>query len=549
MAKKKEKKPCKRGDEEIDFAGLEHLFTAMSSKTPRKEGGAAKTPRAREKVSLLDSKKSQAYAIALSGLKQFSYDQIRQEMMNGDVTHFSSDMLETFIKNAPDDGEWDLLRSYSENVAALGDAERFLIEMSRVQHYKPKLEAMLFRKTFTARMSDLHTQFDALRAALDVLGDERRCRMFRRLLRRLLAIGNHLNGTSARAFKIPALKIVCEMKAPQDLKCTLLQFLVRDVCDHAPELCGFVDELEPVHSASQFCLTQIGPEIEKVHGEVKGLLDDLESVYKDDEAFFDSMASFLESAQVEVESLQKELEAVTLQAADVLAAYGEDSRKSADDDPLQNFLTIIRSFVRCWKDAYNQKVKEDERKRRAEEHKSQALERSRRRSNTLSSNSASPASGALTPVPIASTTSYSSTTALPDQPAPARRHKTAKRRMSVVSESSSHRGSSTRLVEHPPPPLTVPAPAASAPAAAPAAATDTTPKQAPPSPVDFDPIIVDMDSPATPAAPVVVPRPAKEDSLTTTLLSDVRKSKRIRSRTKRSSTTVGKSADDILSDL
>jgi len=99
---------------------------------------------------------------------------------------------------------------------------------------------MLFRAKFSDNTNEIVKGFEYLRKVLDVLGDRKRSRLFRCLLRRLLAIGNHLNGKQDRAFKISSLEKVCSMKAAQDQNTTLLHFVMRDVCDHAPELCGFV---------------------------------------------------------------------------------------------------------------------------------------------------------------------------------------------------------------------------------------------------------------------------------------------------------------------
>jgi len=251
---------------------------------------------------------------------------------------------------------------------------------------------MLFRAKFSDNTNEIVKGFEYLRKVLDVLGDRKRSLLFRGLLRRILAIGNYLNGTEARAFRLQALEKICDMKAQQDKNVTLLQFVVRDVCEHAPELCGFVEELEPLENATSVRLTAVSMMLEALEDSVSDLIKDMNSVFDEEESnFLDSMIPFLQSAEVEVESLADDLRSITLQAADVLATYGEDSSKISAEDPLQFFLGLILNFQKSWTAAYAQKIKDDESRKRKEELKKKEAEKAeKRRSAMFTKESVSP---------------------------------------------------------------------------------------------------------------------------------------------------------------
>jgi len=158
------------------------------------------------------------------------------------------------------------------------------------------------------------------------------------------------------------------MKSPQDKNVTLLQFIVNDVCEHAPELCGFVQELEPLENAASVALTELSRMVQALEDSVADLIKDMNNVFGEEESdFLDSMAPFLQSAELEVEALSEDLNSITLQAADVLALYGEDLSNVAGDDPLQSFFSLIINFVKNWNTAHTQKIKDDEAKKRKEE--------------------------------------------------------------------------------------------------------------------------------------------------------------------------------------
>lgn len=159
------------------------------------------------------------------------------------------------------------------------------------------------------------------------------------------------------------------MKAAQDQNTTLLHFLVRDVCEHAPDLCGFVEELEPIENAVSVRLTDLKSLFDAVERSVDSLQNDLDQFEEEDSEFLKTMCPFAKSAENYMMGLAEDLGIIIDQAAGVLAMYGEDSSKINAEDPLLYFLTFIHDFRQKWTVVYNDKLKEDDANKRKEEKK------------------------------------------------------------------------------------------------------------------------------------------------------------------------------------
>ena len=70
------------------------------------------------------------------------------------------DMCEQLLKFVPTPEETQLLSEHEADIDSMAKADRFLFEMSRIEHYEPRLRALYFKKKFSERLSECKPKVD-----------------------------------------------------------------------------------------------------------------------------------------------------------------------------------------------------------------------------------------------------------------------------------------------------------------------------------------------------------------------------------------------------
>lgn len=90
-----------------------------------------------------------------------------------------------------------------------------------------------------------------------------------------LAVGNYMNGTSARGgaygFRLDVLSKLNDVKAGSRFKGTLLNFIAGQADAKVPECRHMVKDLAPVHDAAEHSLGQVGEREGRQAGRQGGL--------------------------------------------------------------------------------------------------------------------------------------------------------------------------------------------------------------------------------------------------------------------------------------
>lgn len=113
---------------------------------------AASTPRAaqpekKQKIQLLDPKRSNNCSIMLRGVKMSPAD-IKKAVTNFDDNAIKEDQLRAIKDFVPAPEEIQVLKDYTGDKNDLGDAEKFMLEIMTVPGFAVKINAMLFRIQF-----------------------------------------------------------------------------------------------------------------------------------------------------------------------------------------------------------------------------------------------------------------------------------------------------------------------------------------------------------------------------------------------------------------
>ncbi|ETV69427.1 hypothetical protein, variant 2 [Aphanomyces astaci] len=294
-------------------------------------------------VLLLDSKTQQNVGIALARFK-LSPSDVKAGLLAMDQTAISVDHLSSLIALAPTLEEQDILKNYDGPVHVLGAVEKFFLEMLSIPRYTQRIKCFRFSLQFEHRVLEIQAQVDTLSAATDQIADSAK---FRRILETVLAIGNYMNGGTARGgaygFKLDALAKLHTVRGI-DSKVTLMHYLARHLEQFQPDLIAFVTEVPHVTEAKRLSLDQIKADINVCNSELAMLQGQVHASKNTADAadqFYAKMAPFAQEAADVMDDVTKEFGAVEAAFTDLVGSFGEDARKFGAMD----FFTILDEFT------------------------------------------------------------------------------------------------------------------------------------------------------------------------------------------------------------
>lgn len=184
-------------------------------------------------LKIIDGTKSKNMSIALTRTRR-TCEEIRDAVLNMDEKVLSKDHLESLEKNAiPDQEDINKVREYVESNPDDKDklplAERFVYIISSVPKFDQRIKNWAFSLSFESQVSTLTKELNVLTLVLTALKDSKK---FKKFLRITLAIGNYMNGGTAKGgaygFKLGTLASLRNCKDIHN-KRTLLNYIL-DIC-------------------------------------------------------------------------------------------------------------------------------------------------------------------------------------------------------------------------------------------------------------------------------------------------------------------------------
>lgn len=174
------------------------------------------------------------------------------------------DNVNALVGNAFKAEELEMAKNFAapeEEVEELNEAEKLAYYMARVQRWQVKIKAMATMRTWKEVHDEIKTSITAvISASKEVLQSKR----FRRVLARILAIGNFLNaGTtkgSARGFKLEALNRLAETKAREKDQ-NLLHFVLELIEKKDPDALLLADDMPSVLRAKRVAKEDVAREL------------------------------------------------------------------------------------------------------------------------------------------------------------------------------------------------------------------------------------------------------------------------------------------------
>ncbi|KAG5872481.1 hypothetical protein JTB14_012115 [Gonioctena quinquepunctata] len=321
-------------------------------------------------ITLLDGKRSLNVNIFL---KQFrsSNEAIIQLIREGEHDEIGAEKLKGLLKLLPEVDELDMLKSFVGDFDKLGNAEKFLIQLTNIPNYKLRIESMLLKEEFAANMGYLEPSINSMIiAAQDLMTNK----PLQEVLYMIVIAGNFLNAGgyagNAAGVKLSSLQKITDIRANKP-NMNLVHFVALQAEKKNEHLLSFTDNIGVLEDAAKTTVEQLHNEINALDVRIKKVRKQIELPTTETDIKI-QMTDFLQMAAREVASLQRnlgELEHVRRELADF---FCEDVNSFKQEECFRIFHGFYCKF--------KQAVSENERRRLQEE---QANERRRQREELL----------------------------------------------------------------------------------------------------------------------------------------------------------------------
>jgi len=240
----------------IDVSEMESLFVEkLDQKKPEKTKEKKDETAKPTKVTLLDGKRSMNTSIAIARVKM-SYSDIREAITTLKDNSLTEEQLVQLLEFMPTEEEEQKLKAYvsaGSDVEMLGEAEKFMLEMTQMKNRTARVEAMIFKEQFSQKVEELNMTSSLVESACD---DVKISHRLKKLLAIILKLGNELNQKSSTGFTLESLLKLNTAKA-FDKKTSILHYLVMLADRMDPSLLYFKEDLKHVFPASRVQLSEL----------------------------------------------------------------------------------------------------------------------------------------------------------------------------------------------------------------------------------------------------------------------------------------------------
>uniref|UniRef100_A0A8C9MSY8 Dishevelled associated activator of morphosis 1 n=1 Tax=Serinus canaria TaxID=9135 RepID=A0A8C9MSY8_SERCA len=338
----------------------------------QKEDAIDDTLSSRHKVkelSVIDGRRAQNCNILLSRLK-LSNDEIKRAILTMDEQEdLPKDMLEQLLKFVPEKGDIDLLEEHKHELDRMAKADRFLFEMSRINHYQQRLQSLYFKKKFAERVAEVKPKVEAIRAGSKAVLQSS---SLQQLLEVVLAFGNYMNKGqrgNAFGFKISSLNKIADTKSSIDKNITLLHYLITVVEKKYPKVLRLHEELRDIPQAAKVNMTELEKEINTLRSGLRAVETELDfqksQVQQAGDKFVSVVSQFITLASFsfsDVEDLLMEAKELFSKA---VKHFGEDTDKMQPDEFFGIFDQFLQAVTEAKQENENMRKRKEEEERRA----------------------------------------------------------------------------------------------------------------------------------------------------------------------------------------
>ncbi|XP_045354037.1 disheveled-associated activator of morphogenesis 2 isoform X1 [Leopardus geoffroyi] len=363
----------------LDLEDFEKMFSAyqrhqeLITNPQQKELGSTEdiylASRKVKELSVIDGRRAQNCIILLSKLK-LSNEEIRQAILKMDEQEdLAKDMLEQLLKFIPEKSDIDLLEEHKHEIERMARADRFLYEMSRIDHYQQRLQALFFKKKFQERLAEAKPKVEAiLLASRELIRSKRLMRM----LEVILAIGNFMNKGQrggAYGFRVASLNKIADTKSSIDRNISLLHYLIMILEKHFPDILNMPSELQHLPEAAKVNLAELEKEVGNLRRGLRAVEVELEyqkrQAREPNDKFVPVMSDFITVSSFSFSELEDQLNEARDKFSKALMHFGEQDSKMQPDEFFGIFDTFLQAFSEARQDLETMRRRKEEEERRA----------------------------------------------------------------------------------------------------------------------------------------------------------------------------------------
>ncbi|XP_071660499.1 FH1/FH2 domain-containing protein 3 isoform X9 [Patagioenas fasciata] len=258
----------------VDTSKLEHLFESKSKELPVTKKTAADGKR--QEIIVLDSKRSNAINIGLTVLPPPRT--IKTAILNFDEYALNKEGIEKILTMIPTEEEKQKIQEaqLASPDVPLGSAEQFLLTLSSISELSARLQLWAFKMDYEIVEKEVAEPLLDLKEGMDQLEHNKTLGL---ILSTLLAIGNFLNGTNAKAFELSYLEKVPEVKDTVH-KQSLLHHVCTMVVEKFPDSTDLYSEIGAITRSAKVDFEQLQENLCQMERRCKASWDHLKAIAK-----------------------------------------------------------------------------------------------------------------------------------------------------------------------------------------------------------------------------------------------------------------------------
>ncbi|XP_061851024.1 FH1/FH2 domain-containing protein 3 isoform X2 [Colius striatus] len=258
----------------VDASKLEHLFESKSKELPVTKKTAADGKR--QEIIVLDSKRSNAINIGLTVLPPPRT--IKTAILNFDEYALNKEGIEKILTMIPTEEEKQKIQEaqLANPDVPLGSAEQFLLTLSSISELSARLQLWAFKMDYEIVEKEVAEPLLDLKEGMDQLEHNKTLGL---ILSTLLAIGNFLNGTNAKAFELSYLEKVPEVKDTVH-KQSLLHHVCTMVVEKFPDSTDLYSEIGAITRSAKVDFEQLQENLCQMERRCKASWDHLKAIAK-----------------------------------------------------------------------------------------------------------------------------------------------------------------------------------------------------------------------------------------------------------------------------
>ncbi|NXP49136.1 FHOD3 protein, partial [Heliornis fulica] len=258
----------------VDTSKLEHLFESKSKELPVTKKTAADGKR--QEIIVLDSKRSNAINIGLTVLPPPRT--IKTAILNFDEYALNKEGIEKILTMIPTEEEKQKIQEaqLANPDVPLGSAEQFLLTLSSISELSARLQLWAFKMDYEIVEKEVAEPLLDLKEGMDQLEHNKTLGF---ILSTLLAIGNFLNGTNAKAFELSYLEKVPEVKDTVH-KQSLLHHVCTMVVEKFSDSTDLYSEIGAITRSAKVDFEQLQENLCQMEKRCKASWDHLKAIAK-----------------------------------------------------------------------------------------------------------------------------------------------------------------------------------------------------------------------------------------------------------------------------